>query len=244
MRRILYMRALILNSGKGTRMGDLTSKHPKCMTLLEGKETILSRQLEIGYENGIKDFVITTGYFDDVLVEYVDSLKLPVNVEFVRNPLYASTNYIYSIYCAKEHFGENSVILLHGDLVFENSVFHDVATSKSSCGVVSSKRPLPEKDFKASVEGGRITKIGTYVFENALAFQPLYKLTRTNWDRWFREIEEYVENNNVNCYAEEALNDVLHQMHLLPFDVLDRLCEEIDNAEDLAVVRNKLERIK
>ncbi len=40
------------------------------------------------------------------------------------------------------------------------------------------------------------------------------------------------------------MNDVLHQMHLVPFDVHDRLCEEIDNAEDLAVVRNKLERIK
>lgn len=238
------MRAIVLNSGTGTRMGELTSKHPKCMTVLDRKETILSRQLEIGYKNGIKDYVITTGYFDNVLVEYVQSLKLPVNVEFVRNPLYASTNYIYSIYCAKEHFGESPVILMHGDLVFENSVFRDIANCGNSCGVVSSKRPLPEKDFKASVEGGRITKIGTYVFENALAFQPLYKLTMADWNKWSSKIEEYVENSKVNCYAEEALNDVLHQMSLVPFDVLDRLCEEIDNAEDLDVVRSKLERIK
>ena len=37
------MKALILNSGKGTRMGQFTSQHPKCMTEIEGKETILSR---------------------------------------------------------------------------------------------------------------------------------------------------------------------------------------------------------
>lgn len=225
-------------------MGELTSKHPKCMTLLEGNETILSRQLKIAYENGIKDYIITTGYFDDVLVEHVTLLNLPINVEFVKNPLYASTNYIYSIYCTKEHLGESPVILMHGDLVFEGSVFRDVVASENSCGVVSSIGPLPEKDFKASVVDGKITKIGTYVFENALAFQPLYKLTRADWSRWFSKIKEYVESKNVNCYAEEALNGVLHQMHLVPFDVLDRLCEEIDNAEDLDIVRRKLERIK
>lgn len=238
------MKALILNSGMGTRMGNLTSTHPKCMTHLKENQSILSRQLEISYNNGVQDIVITTGYFDDVLIEYVQSLKLPINVEFVKNPMYASTNYIYSIHCVKEHIGENPVILMHGDLVFENSVFHDIVTNKSSCGVVSSKRPLPEKDFKARIEGGRITKIGTYIFENALAFQPLYKLTRADWSLWSSRIEEYVENSRVDCYAEEALNDVLHQMHLVPFDVHDRLCEEIDNEADLDFVRSKLERIK
>ena len=38
------MKALILNSGLGSRMGALTSEHPKCMTELNPKETILSRQ--------------------------------------------------------------------------------------------------------------------------------------------------------------------------------------------------------
>ena len=39
------MKALILNSGKGSRMGNLTKDHPKCMTELASMETILSRQL-------------------------------------------------------------------------------------------------------------------------------------------------------------------------------------------------------
>ena len=39
------MKALILNSGMGSRMGVLTSEHPKCMTEISGRETILSRQL-------------------------------------------------------------------------------------------------------------------------------------------------------------------------------------------------------
>lgn len=37
------MKALILNSGLGSRMGVYTKEHPKCMTDLVGEETILSR---------------------------------------------------------------------------------------------------------------------------------------------------------------------------------------------------------
>ena len=69
------MKALILNSGTGSRMGILTSNHPKCMTEISNKETILSRQLKQLLEVGINEVVITTGPFDGVLVNYCKSLS-------------------------------------------------------------------------------------------------------------------------------------------------------------------------
>ena len=68
------MKALILNSGLGHRMGVLTSEHPKCMTEVSPTDTILSRQLKLLAENGIEEVVMTTGYFDEVLVNYCKSL--------------------------------------------------------------------------------------------------------------------------------------------------------------------------
>ena len=68
------MKALILNSGLGHRMGALTSEHPKCMTEISSTETILSRQLNLLCECGITEVVMTTGYFDSVLVNYCHSL--------------------------------------------------------------------------------------------------------------------------------------------------------------------------
>ena len=62
------MKALILNSGLGSRMGVLTSEHPKCMTEISARETILSRQLKMLAEAGITEVVMTTGAFDSVLV--------------------------------------------------------------------------------------------------------------------------------------------------------------------------------
>ena len=68
------MKALILNSGLGSRMGVLTSEHPKCMTEISPRETILSRQLNQLAGAGIEEVVITTGYFDGIIVNYCNSL--------------------------------------------------------------------------------------------------------------------------------------------------------------------------
>ena len=62
------MKALILNSGLGSRMGDITKNHPKCMTEISDTDTILSRQLKILVDLGINDVVITTGLYNQVLM--------------------------------------------------------------------------------------------------------------------------------------------------------------------------------
>ena len=70
------MKALILNSGLGHRMGDITKTHPKCMTDISVEDTILSRQLKLIAAVGITDVVMTTGYFKDVLIDYCNLYKL------------------------------------------------------------------------------------------------------------------------------------------------------------------------
>ena len=237
------MKALILNSGLGSRMGVLTSEHPKCMTEISHTDTILSRQLRLIAEAGIKDVVMTTGYYDSVLVEYCQSLGLPLNYKFVNNPFYNKTNYIYSIYCAREHL-DDDILLMHGDLVFENTVFDDVIASKGSCMTVSSTLPLPEKDFKAVIQDGRVRKVGIEFFDSAFAAQPLYKFKKNDLKVWLDRIIEFCESDNTKCYAENALNEVSDKCEITPLDFRDRLCAEIDNPEDLEQVSKKLFEIE
>ena len=129
------MKALILNSGLGSRMGVLTSEHPKCMTEISHHETILSRQLRLVMDAGIDEVVITTGYCDGVLVDYCQSLDLPLHFTFVKNPVYDQTNYIYSIYCAREYL-DDDILLMHGDLVFEQEVLDRAVAFPGSCMTV------------------------------------------------------------------------------------------------------------
>lgn len=237
------MKALILNSGMGSRMGVLTSEHPKCMTEVTPRDTILSRQLRQLADAGIKEVVMTTGLFDKVLVDYCLSLDLPLEYTFVNNPVYRETNYIYSIYCAREHL-DDDILLLHGDLVFENAVLDMVLASEESCMTVSSTLPLPEKDFKAVIEDGRIRKVGIEFFLSAMAAQPLYKLKKDDWRVWMEEIIAFCESDNRKCYAENAFNQVSDKCVIRPVDVCDMLCAEIDNPEDLATVSARVKEVE
>ena len=143
------MKALILNSGLGKRMGTLTSEHPKCMTELSVGETIVSRQLRQLAEVGITDIVMTTGPFVDVLEGYIKSLGLGLDIKFVNNPIYDKTNYIYSIYMARELLRGDDLILMHGDLVFENSVLDGILAQQSAM-TVSSTVALPVRSRRSA----------------------------------------------------------------------------------------------
>ena len=237
------MKALILNSGLGSRMGVLTSEHPKCMTEISPRETILSRQLSQLAEAGITEAVITTGYYDEVLVNYCESLELPLKYTFVKNPVYDQTNYIYSIHCARG-FVQDDILLMHGDLVFENEVLDRVLASPDSCMAVSSTLPLPEKDFKARVKDGKVLAVGVDLFDNAMAAQALYKLKNEDWLVWLDEIAAFCEAGNTKVYAENALNALEGKANIAALDVKDLLCAEIDNPEDLQAVRARLKEIE
>jgi len=224
-------------------MGVLTSEHPKCMTNISQRETILSRQLNQLVSIGVNQVVITTGYYDELLIDYCKELDLPIQFTFVKNPIYDQTNYIYSIYCAREYL-QDDIILMHGDLVFENEVLDKLVDYPGSCMTVSSTLPLPEKDFKAQVSDGIITKVGIDIFDNALEAQALYKLNKEDWEKWLNKIIEYCENDNRNVYAENALNELNGAANIHALDIEDLLCAEIDNQEDLAIVSAKLKEIE
>lgn len=237
------MKALILNSGLGSRMGVLTSNHPKCMTEINSKDTILSRQLKQIANSGIKEVIITTGYYDEVLINYCESLDIPLQFNFIKNPIYDNSNYIYSIYCAKDYL-DDDIVLMHGDLVFETEVFEKLLLSESSCMAVSSTLPLPQKDFKAQIKDGKVIRVGIDLFTDAIEAQALYKLNKEDWKLWLHEIIEFCEKGNTHVYAEEALNALEGRANIMAMDVGDLLCSEVDTPEDLLLVSTKLKEIE
>ena len=226
------MKALILNSGIGSRMGDSTHSKPKCMTLLANGQSILSRQINQLESANITEIIITTGPFHTQLEEHAYKSSRTARLSFINNPIYANTNYIYSIYLAREQL-DDDIILLHGDLVFSDDVLYNILDFNGSVVITSSTSPLPEKDFKAIISNDRIITVSVDCFENAVASQPLYRLTRKEWLIWLSEIERFIASGQITCYAENAFNQISHQIHLFPFDIKDQLCFEIDTPEDL-----------
>lgn len=231
------MKALILNSGVGKRMGKLTRERPKCMTPIGAGHTILSWQLELLRRTDITDIVITTGPFAGMLEDYA-SERLP-SVKFIHNPRYNETNYIYSMHLARELLRDD-LILLHGDLVMEGSVLGKLLAVPESAVAVEWGVPLPEKDFKARLVGDRVREIGVNVFgEDCVASQPAYKLQKADMDAWLEAISDFCRRGSTDVYAENALNSIFNRVEMIPVALGGRLCGEIDNLEDLTHISER-----
>lgn len=239
------MKALILNSGLGSRMNNLTSNMPKCMVNINDDYTILQRQLELLIKYDIKNIIITTGYKKDVLTNYINNnlknLLLGVNLTLVHNDLYEDTNYIYSMYLANKYL-DDDIILLHGDVVFEEKVLAELLRNDSSKMIVSSSVPLPKKDFKARIFDDKIVEISIDCFDNSLAAEPFYLYKMKDFKIWMNEIINFINIGNNKVYAENAFNSVSQAIDLKPLDIKDSLCMEVDCLDDLNIVKNKLER--
>ena len=231
------MIALLLNSGLGSRMGDETKEHPKCLTQISETETIISWQVKCLERIGITEAVVTTGHLSDMLEDYLRSLDTSIRFHFVHNPRYRETNYIYSMYLARELLAGQDVLSLHGDLVMHPAVMEKLAASPVSTVTVDTTLPLPEKDFKGRIRDGRLMEVGVNVFgPDCLELQPAYRFLARDFTRWMQEIERFVQAGNDRVYAENAFNAAWEDIPIYPLDVQGLLCAEIDNQEDRAAV--------
>jgi len=226
------MKALILNSGTGSRMGAITPC--KCLVEVDAGVTILDAQIEALLNCGINDLYITTGHNADVLKSYIGEHYPENQITLIYNPLFDQTNYIYSIHLARSHVDDDDILLLHGDLIFEQNVLHDLLAADKSVMVIDTTQPLPEKDFKAVVNNGRVKSVSVNLLTDSVYAQPMYKLLQHDWNLWLGEIEKFCSTGNINVYAENALNEISTSLMLYPLDIKGRKCFEIDNPEDLA----------
>ena len=60
---------------------------------------------------------------------------------------------------------------------------------------------------------------------------------------WLHQIELFVKQNKVNCYAEDALNEILEDLNLKPVYITDVNCKEIDDIEDLEFIQQYFKKM-
>ncbi len=222
------MIAIILNSGMGTRLKELTKNNPKSLVKITENETIFSRAIKILSKFDIDKFIITTGYLNIILENYANNFS-NISFKFIHNAEYETTNYIKSIDLIPDI--DDDVILLHGDLVFSEEVAEKIINSKVTTVVTDSTIPLPKDDFKAKIMDNQVKCISTKYFEeDAIACQPFYKFKKEDWKIWKKNIRKFCRNGEVNVYAENALTD---EITITPTDIKGDLCQEIDTVDDL-----------
>ncbi len=220
-------------------MGNVTKKIPKCLIKINGEETILGRQLKFLERSNIKDIVITVGPYREKIENFCGSKFSRLDIKYVYNSMYKKTNYIYSMYLI-ENLIDADVLLLHGDLVFEEIILRRIVNSrKRNCAYARRNNGmLGRKDFKAILENAVVKKISVDLSGNNVSdFMPLYKFQKQQFKIWLDEINAFIRDSNVKVYAEDALNNVLSKIRLEALEYQDELFTEIDDMEDLNFVK-------
>ena len=112
--------ALLLAAGTGSRLQPLTDSMPKCLLDVYGP-TILERLIDNLCDNGFKRLVIVVGYMGSRIQRFVNEYVVGnLTIEIITNPLFLTTNNIYSLWLARNKIRE-SFLLVESDLIFDAS---------------------------------------------------------------------------------------------------------------------------
>jgi phosphoenolpyruvate phosphomutase len=227
------MKALILASGTGSRLMPLTKNIPKCCICV-GTKSLLERQINALISIGVNDFIITTGAFHNKIGEKTAPyVSAGLSISLIYNELYDRTNYIYSLYKCRNLI-DCDIYLLHGDLIFDDWVLNSLKDYQPDAVIVNSNVKSPSKDFKAEIRNGYVYRISVDCCGQDCPFcAPIYKLSSASMGQWMDTIARFVSRGETSCYAENALNEFLPGLKLVPFDIAGHQCMEIDTVHDL-----------
>lgn len=134
------MQAIILAAGMGTRIPQYTQAMPKCMIRINGKP-MLAHTVDALREAGITHIIIGLGYKGQVIRDFIAEnypAATRLSFAFVENPVYDTTNNIYSLYLIRDYFSEDDTLLLESDLIYEKEILKElIAVPAANAAVLS-----------------------------------------------------------------------------------------------------------
>ena len=240
------MQALMLAAGFGKRLAKYTKNNTKCMVEVAGIK-LIDRAISAIKKAGIKRFIIVTGYKADNLKNYILSNKYnkDIDIIFIDNPVYETTNNIYSFYLAKDELAKDDTILLESDIVFDEDLIKDICNFEHTNVVTVAK-------YESWMDGTCVTlnednTIRKFIEKQSFLYEKIdryyktvniYKLSKEFASNiYIPFLETYMKMYGLNCYYETPLKYIcqLPNISFNAFLMEDRPWYEIDDSQDLDI---------
>ncbi len=156
------MKVIILGAGQGKRLLPLTEMVPKALLDIGGR-SLIGRQIDAFVACGIREFVVVTGYGDDLMDRALDELKADLGIEIrsVYNPFYRVSDNLASCWMVR-HEMTGDFIQVNGDNIFKaDLVEHFLKAMEAEVTVaINHKDGYDADDMKVMMDGERVTEIG------------------------------------------------------------------------------------
>ena len=231
------MKAIILAAGMASRLRPLTLHTPKSLLTIDGK-SLLQRSMDALIQNGIKDFVIVTGYLHEKIEAFVkEQYDDTISVKFIYNNVYDSTNNIYSLWLARPEAEGEDFLLLDSDLLYDPQIITEVMANKAANVLTLIKHDLGEEEMKVVTDAdGVIKEISKTCNPSDAAGESLgiEKIGKEYSAALYKELEVMMNTEHLeNKFYELAFERLIPQGHTYNvLDVSHLFSCELDTVED------------
>jgi dTDP-glucose pyrophosphorylase len=156
------MKALILAAGRGSRLGEQTEDHNKCMLLMLGKP-LIQYSLENAARAGVSEIIVVVGYRAEQIINRFGIEFEGVRVQYVLQD--EPGGLVHAIECARETIaGEDFMLFLADEILWAPRHEEMVKTFESEhltviCGVVHENRAEEIRKTYAVIEDDRDQRI-------------------------------------------------------------------------------------
>ncbi len=234
-------KALILAAGVSRRLYPLTYETPKTLLSL-GNRRIIDYQLRALADAGIFDCVLITGYYREMLEDYLLTTYPDFRFNFIVNHHFFETNTAYSLRLARKAFqNQEDMILMNADVLFPSALLARVLSAPTENTLAVEIKPCGNEEVKV-IDGGenRVAAIGKKLIqENALGeFIGVARFSASFVEPFFTSLDHLIEAGGEADYFEAGLHLLLNDHPVHYVDVSDLPCLEIDFTDDLERARD------
>lgn len=225
--------AVILAAGMGTRLRSVTGNQiPKPFLPINGL-SLIERSIEKITVCGINRIIIVTGHLDHFFEEL--KVKYP-NIETVKNRDYANTGSMGSFSRAKDLIGDEDILLIEGDLIYEKAAVSILLNSSKNNAILLSEDKYYGDDYYYELISGKIGKMSNNRADFNGDYAELTGLNRIS-NRLFLDMCEYAEKSKDPKIGYEYCLEGLGETQPINYEKVDGLIwSEIDDASQLKTV--------
>lgn len=238
------MQAIILAAGMGKRLGELTQGNTKCMVKLNGIP-LIDRMLTQLSKLALSRVIIVIGYKGENLKNYVGNEYKGLKIEYINNPVYDTTNNIYSLSLAKEELQKEDTLLIESDLIFDDALFPMIINNPCPNLALVAKYETWMDGTMVSIDAD--CNIVNFVPKQAFRYEDvdvyyktvnIYKFSREfSSNEYVPFLDAYSKVMGNNEYYEQVLRvlTLLHSSTLKALPIHDEKWYEIDDVQDLDI---------
>jgi len=231
------MKTVILAAGAGSRLKPLTDHMPKCL-LKVGLKCILEMTIENLLATNNSEIIIVTGYLENKIREFIRERFPLLQITYIYNELYASTNNIYSLWLAKNEVLGDDMMMLDSDIVFDGRIISKLQNSGYKNCLALKRHEVHDEEIKVKTDAhGCVIEIGKEVNMSQAAGESIgieIFGIEALVELYFILDRKVVTEKKVNQFYEAAFQE-LSDNNLFIVDTTEYFCMEIDTEEDLRI---------